>query len=204
MPAFEIPDSVKAYFANSATRSVVDALVSILDDPKFPDMDRGRLCGLNEGVVLACQVRADFVNFMAALWAHTFGVALEKQQLAEVFPEICTIKEIWNERHFWSYVSTGPDLDDHHFDLTVDIDDRSHEISLRVWRYNGDDELLGFPPRMRIPEGWQRGRDEDGSQRIEANTKVTVKALLEAPDDEVAKLRSAAEQVVKFVTDRLR
>lgn len=200
MPPFEIPDSVKAYFTDQATRSVVDALASKLDDPNFPDMDRGKLISLNEGVVLACQVRADFIAFMASLWSHTFGAALVEMNLYEEFPESCTINEIWSEGYFWSYVSNEPEFEGPHFDLTVNIDDRSNEVSLRVWRYDGG-ELKRFPPR--IPKGWTRRADEDGSQRIETNNTVALKSLLEAPDEEVAKLRTAADEVVQFVAERL-
>ena len=71
MPPFEIPESVIAYFQEPATRAVVDSLVSTLDDPVLPDMDRSKLINLSEGVLLACQIRADYGGFMAGLWGNT-------------------------------------------------------------------------------------------------------------------------------------
>jgi len=203
MPPFEIPESLQAYFTDKKIRSVVDSLASVLDDPSFPDMNREKLMSLNEGVVLACQVRADYVRFMADIWAHTFGFALEGSNLEVTLPENCTIKEVWSERYFWSYVSTDPNLEAHHFELTVNIDDRSNEITLRIWHYDDNDEFVDFAPRLRIPEDWRRVNGEDSIQRIEARTKVTVSELLCNPERGIFTLHSAAVTAVEFVGRRL-
>lgn len=198
MPLFEIPESVAAYYQEPATRAVVDSLVSTLDDPVLPDMDRDSLINLSEGVLLACQIRADFVAFMAALWENTFRIALENERLDELFPDHCTIKEVWTEKHFWSYVTRGTDLDRPHFDLTVRILQRSNEIVLCVWRYDEDDELRAFGPKSRLPDGWRRIND-DGEPRIEATTDVTITNLIEDPERGLGKLQQCASSVVGLI-----
>lgn len=199
MPHFEISESVKAYFDEPATRAVVDTLVSNLDDPILPDMDRIKILSLSEGVLLACQMRADFLGFMVGLWANTFGSALEGSGLTEFFPDNCTIKEVWAEKYFWSYVTRGDDLEGRYFDLTVQIDQRSHGVTLILWRYGEDDELLPFGPRLRIPDGWRRLKDEDSGPRLETTFNVTVKDLLANSPERLAELERAASAVVEFI-----
>lgn len=205
MPPFEIPESVIAYFQEPATRAVVDSLVSTLDDPVLPDMDRSKLINLSEGVLLACQIRADFVRFMAGLWGSTFGRALAESGLNEIFPDNCTIKEVWTEKYFWSYVTLGDDLERNHFELTVDIDNqRSHEVTLQVWRFDENDELQKFGPRLSVPDNWQRITDEDGDQRLEATTNVTMNQLIANPDEALGQLGQAASAVVPFIVRLMR
>lgn len=205
MPPFEIPESVIAYFQEPATRAVVDSLVSTLDDPVLPDMDRSKLINLSEGVLLACQIRADFVGFMAGLWGSTFGTALAESGLNEIFPDNCTIKEVWTEKYFWSYVTLGDDLERNHFELTVDIDNqRSHEVTLQVWRFDENDELQKFGPRLSVPDNWQRITDEDGDQRLEATTNVTMNQLIANPDEALGQLGQAASAVVPFIVRLMR
>lgn len=200
MPPFEIPESVIAYFQEPATRAVVDSLVSTLDDPVLPDMDRSKLINLSEGVLLACQIRADFVGFMAGLWGNTFGAALAESGLNEIFPDNCTIKEVWTEKYFWSYVTIGDDLERNHFELTVDIDSqRPHEVTLQVWRFNENDELQQFGPRLRVPDSWKRVTDEDGDQRLETTIKVTMAELIANPGEALGQLSQAASAVVPFI-----
>lgn len=199
MPPYRTPESVNAYFQEPTTRAVVDSLVSTLDDPVLPDMDRHKLQSLSEGILLACQIRADFVGFMADLWANTFGAALEKSDLNEIFPDDCTIKEVWSERYFWSYITRGDNLECRHFDLSVQIDQRSHAAMLRVWRYDENEELEAFEPHLQIPDGWHRTNDEDGSPMLETTIDVTIRDLIANSDEELAKLSGAASAVIKLI-----
>lgn len=199
MPHFEVPESVKAYFSDPATRAVVDSLVSTLDDPVLPDMKRSNLLSLSEGVLLACQIRADFVGFMAGMWENTFGAALMDLGLTEIFPENSTIKEIWTEKYFWSYVTRGDNLERRHFDLTVKIDQRSNEVILCIWRYDDDDEVQAFGPRLQIPDGWKRTKDEDGVPRLETAVNVTMRDLIANSDEELSKLTDAASAVIGLI-----
>jgi len=198
MQPFKIPESVIAYYQDDATRNVVDSLVSTLDDPVLPDMDRSKLIDLSEGVLLACQIRADFVGFMADLWGNTFGASLAESGLNEIFPENCTIKEVWTERYFWSYVTRGNDLEQNYFDLTVQIEQRSHKVMLFVWRYDANDELQAFGPRLQVPNGWRR-TVEDGDPRIEMTLNVTMADLIRGPDEGLGALRQAASDVLPFI-----
>lgn len=205
MPPFEIPESVIAYFQEPATRAVVDSLVSTLDDPVLPDMDRSKLINLSEGVLLACQIRADFVRFTAGLWGSTFGTALAESGLNEIFPDNCTIKEVWTEKYFWSYVTLGDDLERNYFDLTVDIDNqRSHEVTLQVWRFNESDELQKFGSRPPIPDNWKQIKDEDGDPLLETTIKVTMVDLIANPGEALGQLSKAASAVVPFIGRLLR
>lgn len=205
MAPFEIPESVIAYFQEPATRAVVDSLVSTLDDPVLPDMDRGKLINLSEGVLLACQIRTDFVGFMAGLWRDTFGAALADSGLNEIFPDNCTIKEVWTKKYFWSYVTLGDDLERNHFELTVDIDNqRSHEVSLQVLLFNENDELQKFGPRLKVSDNWQRITDEDGVQRLETTTNVTMAHLIANPDEVLGQLNQAASAIVPFIVKLMR
>ena len=204
MPHFEIPDSIRAYFREPATKSVVDALVPGLGDPVLPDTDqRTRLKSLNEGVVLACQVRAEMVSFLAGIWETTFGHALQGRDLKETFPQECTISEIWTERHFWSYVANGPDLERQHFDLTVSIDDTAHSVTLYIWRYDGD-TVGKFSPRQKAPEGWKLSRDDNDNPHLEVTSDVPILELLENPEESVARLRDCASTAVDFICQQLR
>ncbi|OCX65687.1 hypothetical protein BFP70_08705 [Thioclava sp. SK-1] len=203
MLPFEIHESVQAYFQEADTRAVVDALVTMINDPDLPDMDRSKLTDLSEGVMLACQVRSDFVEFMADIWKNTFGAALEKIDLNEFFPENCTISEVWKEWHFWSYVTRGDDLERSHFDLTVDIDSkRPYEVTLRIWRYNDDDELQTFSSRLKVPDCWQRITDE-GEQRLESTAKVTMESFIDNPDEALKPLKLAASAIVPLIAKLL-
>ena len=197
MPYFEIPESVKAYFQDRPTRNVVDSLVSTLDDPVLPDMDRIKLIDLSEGVLLTCQIRADFVRFMAGLWGNTFGAALAGSGLNEIFPEDCTIKEVWTEKYFWSYVTKGTDFEHTHFDLTVQIEQRSDKVILRVLRYDAKGKQQGFGPDLQVPNGWRRV-DIDGDPEI-AMTEVTMADLIANPAEKLDDLRHAAANVLPFI-----
>lgn len=199
MQPFEIPESVKAYFQEPATRAVVDSLVSTLGDPVLPDMDRNKLINLSEGVLLACQIRADFVGFMVSLWGNTFGEALVGSGLKEIFPEDCTIKEVWTERYFWSYVIKGDDNEQSQFELTVQIDQRSHEVKLCVFHYDEGDELVEFGPRLRIPEGWERKNYEGPNRMLEPNAGIPIKDLISNPNEGIAKLKESAIAIVRFI-----
>lgn len=200
MPPFEVPRSVTSYFQEPATRAVVDTLVSTLDDPVLPDMCRSKLISLSEGVLLACQIRADFLGFMAGLWENTFGAALLGAGLDEKFPDTCTIKEVWSEKYFWSYVTIGDDLERNHFELTVHMDSqRPHAVTLQVWRFNENDELQKFGPRLQVPDDWRRIKNEDGDQRLETSINVTMEDLIVNPDEAIAQLRQAAATVVPFI-----
>ena len=199
MPPFEIPESVKAYFQEPDTRAVVDSLVTMIDDPSLPDMDRSKLINLSEGILLACQVRSDFVGFMADLWGRTFGAALAESDLNEIFPDNCTIKEVWTERHFWSWVTLGDDLEQSHFDLTIDIDSqRPYEVTLRVWRYNENDEFQKFSPRLQVPACWKRINDDE-EPRLETSANVPMVDLIDNPDGSLEPLKQAASAIVPFI-----
>ncbi|TKW67149.1 MAG: hypothetical protein DI616_08775 [Paracoccus denitrificans] len=200
MRPFEIPESVIAYFQEQQTRAVVDSLLSNLHDPVLPDMDRRKLVDLSEGVLLACQVRADFVNFMAGLWENTFGAAIKGSDFREFFPEDCTISTIWTEKYFWSYVARGADLEQIHFDLTVQIEHRSNEVKLFVWRFDDNDELPPYRPRLRIPDGWKLAQDEDGDPRLEAAVSVPIGDLIANRDPRLAELNKAASAVLGFIS----
>lgn len=203
MLPFEIPESVIAYFQIPVTRAVVDSLASTLDDPVLPDMDRSKLTNLSEGVLLACQIRADFVGFMAGLWGNTFGAALAKVDLNEFFPIDCTIKAIWTEKYFWSYVASGDDLDREHFELTVNVDSqRSPKVTLQVRRFNAN-KPLRFGPRLPVPVGWQRIKDEEGYQRLET-AGFAMTQLIEKPGYVLGQFSESATAIVQLIVGCLR
>lgn len=200
MPDFEIPDSVRSYFSDRKVKAVVDALVSNLDDPPaLPDMDRAGLGNLNEGVLLACQVRTDFVTFLAMLWEKSYGEALKRfsSTLSEAFDSDCTIAEVWGERHYWSFIHPrGGGLDGRHFDFTVAIGDKD-DIELKVWYWN-DDDIMEFPRKFGAPEGWARKRDRENDPVLKLELAMGVTEFLNDPGEGINALRSAAGKFLEW------
>ena len=155
-----IPDSLQSYFDNKAVHRAVDELIEVLDQQDMPACDWEEAQTYNQALLMAAQVRTDYVALLFNVWEASFGKSDPKRLLGEYFDYTqLSPSEIWEARWMWrSYFrDDDPDEGGRLDDLCVYMDEAS--LELRVYRYDvGGDLDYSETPNL---ERWSTCTDDD-------------------------------------------
>ena len=83
---FPVPESLKKYYEKRAIFNAVNALVGALDGTNAPELSREEVKNYNQALLMAAQIRTDFVDLLFRVWDEIFG-------------KIITGKEWFDYRH---------------------------------------------------------------------------------------------------------
>jgi len=144
-------ESLSRYFGNAAIRQAVDALVEKLDGKKPPDLTWKHAQQYNCALLMAAQVRSDFIKMMFDVWERTFGEAFRSK-----FSNYCedhwesdsgyySPAPVWDDEEIGRvyYRDNIPDEGGRHEEFYVEIHNR-RLLSLRVYRFRDEKRRIHF------------------------------------------------------------
>ena len=196
----EIPESLRSYFDNKAVRRAVDELVEGLDGQDMPECDWEEAQNYNQALLMAAQVRADYVALLFKVWDATFGGAAPHRLLGEYFecedhsPKMCW-DEPWVARRY--YRDGDPDENGRYDDLRVNF--TNDYLQLRVYRYNEDHELVVDGTRRL--ERWSTQQEEDESGHYLINERVSQTDFFAGPDTVIHRFAEDATNVLQALLE---
>jgi len=139
------------YFSNIAIRQAVDALVDKLDGTKPPDLTWKHAQQYSRALLIAAQVRADFIELMFDVWERTFGEACRSE-----FPNYCENhwgrdvafygpEPVWNDGEIGRtyYRDNMPEKGGRNEEFYVETPKQS-TLCLRVYRFRDIDKRNQF------------------------------------------------------------
>lgn len=200
MHAFKVPQSVKDYFENKEIHSVVDSLLGHLDGT-VPASTRKDLLAYSQGVLLATQVRADYVQMLNELFDLAFEKSLsdEKNHLNEYFDvDDNGIQDIWDDDKIVSFLYRPSDVDQEHEHLAVHLL-LTEDLQLQLQVYFAlDEDVEEFPAEWvaaLAANGWQDKLDEGGEQFLEI-TICEWQDLVDSTEEQVSRLQDAGRELL--------
>ena len=116
---FPIPQSLKKYYEKRAVFQAVNDLIKVLDGESVPKLSREEAKNYNQALLMAAQVRADFVDLLFRVYDETFGKA---ETVGEEYFE--------SQRYTTSYIWGNGELGVSYYYGTEDEDMRSNELGV--------------------------------------------------------------------------
>lgn len=135
MAKFDLSPALRSYFADRAVRTAVDELLKDPAGESLPESTWEEARSFNQALLMALQVRTDFVELLFDVWDLTFG-ASDLNALGEAFFDWdYSPKFIWEDRYLSRefYRNGSLDVDGPVDDLRVSF--ANSEVCLQVWRY---------------------------------------------------------------------
>lgn len=200
MTKIEIPESLRAYFDNKAVRRAVDELVDQLDGKDMPNCNWEEAQNYNQALLMAAQVRADYVGLLFNVWKAAFEGADPHRLSGEYFQhEVHSPNGIWNAP--WvcrSYYRGGnPEEGGRCDDLAVYLEETG--LELRVYRYNEDENLdVAGTPQL---ERWSIQENDDVGGPYLVNESVSPADFFAAPDAVIHRFAEDAANVVQALLE---
>ena len=203
---FPIPESLNHYFGDQAVRHAVDALADALDGNNMPKSVWEEARKYNQALLMAAQVRADFVDLLFRVWDRTFGPANPAQLGEEYFADQHDgfPARIWSNGYVERYYyrdgrpadENGPS--DGLFVWLVPPADRM--IALGVERYADGEEVAEIPANAadRL-DGWHVADTVDDDYAYFSNQPVGITEFLGNPGPVVDRFRRDAVEMVNFL-----
>lgn len=200
MATIEIPQSLRAYYDNDnkAVRRAVDELVGNLHGADMPDCDWSEAKNYNRALLMATQVRTDYVALLFKVWEITFGGLDLKRLGAEIFNyEQFSPSKVWENKWLWRtyYRNGNPDEDGRSDELCVYL--LEGNLELRVYRYN-EDGNLDDPGTLQV-EGWSTRQDNNEEGPYLGNESANVAEFFSKPDSVIDRFAEDAAKVVQVL-----
>lgn len=200
---FPVPQSLKKYYEERAVFTAVNELVGVLDGSKVPaELSRKEAKDYNQALLMAAQVRADFVDLLFRVWDEIF----EKAEVAgeEVFDSQkgYTIYCIWDEGSLGVHYYYGTEDDDcrsNTLGVVTPTDGDRHSICLYVERFDRDEKLAAHPAC--VPSGledWNIISDDNDSWYFRNEPEDMVE-FLKNPDPTLERFRREAIKMAEFL-----
>ena len=200
MATIEIPESLRAYYCNKAVRRAVDELVGKLNGADMPDCDWDEAKKYNQALLMAAQVRTDYVALLFDLWDATFGKSDPQHLKGEYFDhELLSPNQIWDKECQCLckdyYRSGDPEQGGRCDELRVCLSEDSLELS--VYRFNDDEEL----DHSKTPEveGWSTKHDDTWGGQYLANKSVSTEEFLSEPKQVIDRFAEDAAKVIEVL-----
>lgn len=199
--AFPIPRSLKKYYEERAVFKAVNELVGVLDGSKAPELIRKEAKDYNQALLMAAQVRADFVDLLFRVWDETFGkieISVEESFCSQTY----TISHIWKDRELGVSYYYGTKDDDYRSNILgvmTSTDGDLHEISLYVRRFDRTGDVADSPDR--VPSGledWKITPPDNDDWWFE-NESVDMVRFLEDPGPTLEQFRRQAIKMGEFL-----
>ena len=196
---FPIPQSLKKYYEERAVFTAVNELVGVLDGSKVPELSRKEAKDYNQALLMAAQVRADFVDFLFRVWDEAFGKEKGKIAGEEWFN---SRYNIWYEGYLGVDYYYGTEDDDYRSNtlgVVTPTDGDRHSICLYVGRFDRDEKLAARPAC--VPSGledWNIISDDNDSWWFR-NKPVDMVEFLKNPDPTLERFRREAIKMAEFL-----
>ncbi len=200
MTTIEIPKSLRTYYGNKAVRRAVDDLVGKLNEADMPDCDWDEAQNYNQALLMAAQVRADYVGLLFKVWDTTFGQSDPQRLMGEYFEyEKLSPNQIWGVENkcLWrDYYRNGDSVEDGQCDsLHVRLTEAS--LELMVYRFNDDDELdHSGTPKV---EGWSTKHDDTWDGQYFANKSVSTEEFLNESEQVIDRFAEDADKIIQVL-----
>ena len=197
MTTIEIPESLRTYYGNKAVCKAVDDLVGKLNKAGMPDCDWDEAKNYNQALLMAAQVRADYVALLFDLWDATFGEKDPQRLKGECFDyDQLSPNSIWDERYLWrSYYRDDLDEDGRWDDLSVYMD--KAKLELRVYRYDVNSGLdYSETPNL---ERWSTEQDGSEHSPFLANKSVSTEEFLNEPKQVIDRFAEDADKIIQVL-----
>lgn len=199
--AFPIPRSLKKYYEERAVFKAVNELVGVLDGSKAPELSRKEAKDYNQALLMAAQVRADFVDLLFQVWDEVFGKA-EISEKECFYSQMYTISHIWEKgelgvSYYYGAVEDGGRSNT--LGIMTSTDDALHEICLYVERFDGDDVMAGRPACDPFGSGDWKIKSGDNDNWWFQNEPVDMVQFLENPGPTLDRFRREAVKMVEFL-----
>jgi len=198
MSKLSLPDSVKTYFNEKSLQTSIDSLVDRLDGKKMPESDWEQARSYNQALLMAAQIRADYVELMFGLWEETFGNSAAESLGSPFFDWDEDPLSTWENdylRHSF-YRDGTPQDEGKHEELYISFEEEF--VCLEVHRFLNNETPLDFSPKCGLSLWDLKSDDGDIYARTE---RVPIKKFIANFDVEIAKLREAADEMVKYLLD---
>ena len=199
--AFPIPRSLKKYYEERAVFKAVNELVGVLDGSKVPELSRKEAKDYNQALLMAVQVRADFVDLLFQVWDETFGkagIAVEERFYSQTY----TISHIWEGGELGVSYYYGTEDGDHRSNtlaVMTSTDGDLHEISLYVQRFDRNEAPATRPACDPFgSEDWKTIPGVDNNWWFQ-NKSVDMVDFLENPGPTLDRFRREAVKMVEFL-----
>ncbi|WP_405405052.1 hypothetical protein [Paracoccus sp. Ld10] len=206
MAGFEIRDSIRAYFTNKPVRKALDSLSETLQGDSLPEMKWHEARNFNQAILMAAQARADHNEMLFEIWERTFGRALEQaagEFEVDLEHDICTPDYMWNEGIVWQSMSRHGLLQPglvQAFELYVCAG--LEGVYLLVAKWDGSQEAHGSfdfdPADIGDGSAWASMEDDDGDV-VGQTPLVSLTDFMADPDQHIASMRDAAEDIVSYL-----
>ena len=168
-----VPNSVCEYYRNSAVRRSVDELVQSLDGNSTPEISWEEARNYNKALLTAAQVRADFIEFLFAVWERSFG-QMEPERLGKEYFDYETYSPegVWDEKDLIiNYYRNGDPEDGGRSDALGIAVNENNELYLHVSRYDEQEELEDFS-NVELPQGWRLKYFEENGYLVNCSTNI--------------------------------
>ena len=207
---FPVPESLNQYFRDQAVRNAVEALVDALDGKNMPATGWDEARNYNQALLMAAQVRADFVDLLFRVWDATFGRANSAQLGEGYFTQIERRQEgtpaaIWKNQyveHYYYRDSRPADEDGRNDGLFVWLVPSTKTIALGVERYSEGGDMPDLPRNAADGlKGWsiETNVQRNISSTYFSNQPVDITEFLDNPCPVVDRFRRDAVEIVTFL-----
>lgn len=206
MAEFEIRDSLKSYFGSKTIKGAVDALSDGLKGDDQPEMTWDEARNYNQALLMAAQVRGDHNEMLFALWARTYGAALNlpNRKFDVAFEsDYCTPDVMWKNGFVWQTMSRhGLDFDNsaETYELTIERKDRFIYLTVSKWNAEEDDyvDFAFDPTKVGSERRWTSFTDEGGAVTAKA-TPIELADFLIDPERHIPEMLRAAQDMVDYL-----
>lgn len=194
-----VPKSVCEYYKNRPVGQAVDALCENLAGNETPEMDWQEARNYSKALLLAAQVRADYIDFLFDVWENSYG-RVQPERLGGAHFEWNGYSpiQIWrNGALAHAYYRQGNVDEGGRSDiLGVELDHKG-ALHLFVGRYDANGDIVDLG-EIEAPEGWQvRHYDGDGDYLV--NEAVSIVDLCEDSASAFERFAQEAASIVEFL-----
>lgn len=195
MTNISITDALHQYFTQPAIKTAVDSLVEKLDGKHVLDLSWDEARDYNQALLMASQVRADFVDMLFWIWGETFDRAGVKKLGKQSFTaESYSPAEMWEDKNLFSYFYRDGTLDEGRNDeLGVVLENKN--IFLWVARVNENDEYIALES-VENADGWTKEYSTDDECNFMRSEKISLEKLLSDPETAIETLRVNAKNMI--------
>ena len=95
--AFEY-GALRVYFSDDAVKRATDTLVGKLAGDKLPEMTWDEARNYNRALLMACQIRTEFVDLHFRIFEETFGTP-NSMPGSQYFYDYCNPNYVWTEKY---------------------------------------------------------------------------------------------------------
>ena len=200
MATVKIPDSLQSYYGNQAVRRAVDDLVNKLNGKGMPGCNWEEAKNYNQALLMAAQVRTDYVALLFDVWEATFGKSkLQSLKGDELDHKLLSPSGVWGNGWLWRAYSPSCNSDESERSYELCVYVVEDNLELRVYRYDQDGKWdCSETPKV---ERWLTRQDHNEEGPYLVNENVSLTDFVSEPDSAVERFAEDANNVVQMLLD---